>query len=114
MLTALLSCIQYKFSVIGLTETKIVQNKNIVTNTDLVGYKFISQPTLYNAVGVGFYVEDSLKYRIREDFSSTTVDFEGLWIEIDCQSQRIPTYIVVHNNSRIHGPAELSRPHSYC
>jgi hypothetical protein len=69
MLTALLSCIQYKFSVIGLTETKIVQNKNIVTNTDLVGYKFISQPTLYNAVGVGFYVEDSLKYRIREDFS---------------------------------------------
>jgi hypothetical protein len=52
-------------------------------------YKLISQPTLYNAGGVGFYVEDSLKYRIREDFSSTTVDFEGSWIEINCQDQRI-------------------------
>ena len=52
-------------------------------------YKLISQPTLYNAGGVGFYVEDSLKYRIREDFSSTTVDFEGSSIEINCQDQRI-------------------------
>jgi hypothetical protein len=88
MLTTLLSSIQYKFSVIGLTETRIVQNKKIITNTDLLGYKFISQPTLHSAGGVGFYVDDSLKYHIREDFTISTDDFEGLWIEINCQSQR--------------------------
>lgn len=42
MLTALLSCIQYKLRVLGLTETRILKIKNIVTNTDLPGYKFIS------------------------------------------------------------------------
>ena len=49
----------------------------------LLGYKFVSQPTLLNAGGVGFYVNENLSFHLRSDFSKTTVEFESLWIEVE-------------------------------
>ena len=42
------------FSVIGLSETKIKVNQDPLLNTEILGYDFVSQPTLSNAGGVGF------------------------------------------------------------
>lgn len=67
---------------IGLTETKIKAGQSPLTNTDLPGYSFISQPTYSNAGGVGFYVSNNLNYTNLPHFTKATEDFEALWIEV--------------------------------
>lgn len=48
MLT-LLADLQHNFSVIGLSETRIIVNTQQITNTSIPGYEFLSQPTMYHA-----------------------------------------------------------------
>ena len=74
------------FSVIGLSETKIKVNQDPLLNTEFPGYIFISQPTLSNAGGVGFYIRNDLSYIIRNDFSTYNPDFQSLWIEIQSKT----------------------------
>ena len=74
-LAHILSELQFSFSVIGLSETKFMTNKDILTNLDLPGYDFISQPSLSNAGGVGFYVKNNLTYSILSNFTTTESDF---------------------------------------
>lgn len=52
----------YSFSVIGLSETKIKVGMDSYLNTNLPGYCFLSQPSMPNAGGVGFYIKDNLSY----------------------------------------------------
>ena len=81
-LTTMLSELYFPFSVIGLTETKIKVNQQPLLNIDLPGYSFVSQPTLSNAGGVGFYIKNELNFTIISELSTSTADYEALWIEI--------------------------------
>ena len=54
----MLTELYFPFSVIGLSETKIKFGEQPLTNIDLPGYTFVSQNTLSNAGGVGFYVRN--------------------------------------------------------
>ena len=72
----------FPFSVIGLSETKIKFGEQPLTNIDLPGYTFVSQNTLSNAGGVGFYVRNDLTFTVLAELSCTTADYEALWIEI--------------------------------
>ena len=42
-------------------------------NTALPDYSFLSQPTLSNAGGVGFYIKNNLPYTKRDDLCIETV-----------------------------------------
>ena len=97
----MLSELQFSFSVIGLSETKFMTNKDILTHLDLPGYDLISQPSLSNAGGVGFYVKNNLTYSILSNFTTTESDFEALWIEINVkgQSNLICGVVYRHPNS---------------
>ena len=79
----MLSELQFPFSVIGLSEIKLKVNKHI-TNVNIPGYDFISQPSLSIAGGVGFYIKNNLTFSVLSELSITEVDFEVLWIEINC------------------------------
>ena len=83
----LLNDMNHNFSVIGLTETKIKLGMDPYMNTSLPGYNFISQPTLSNAGGVGFFIKDNYSYAIRDDLSITKPEFESLWVEFDIPHQ---------------------------
>jgi hypothetical protein len=48
-----LTDLNHNFSLIGISETKMVVNKEPIANTSIPGYHFISQPTISNAGGVG-------------------------------------------------------------
>ena len=74
--------LNHKFSVIALTETKIKVNKDNICNANIPGYTFISQPSLSNAGGTAFYVDETLQCNKRSDISKSTIDYESLWVEI--------------------------------
>ncbi len=69
-----------------------------VVNIDIPGYNFISQPSYHNAGGVAFYI------RYDCDFHTTsTTDFECLWIEVHSKSQKNTVCVVIyrHPNSNL-------------
>ena len=89
-LYSLLHDLQYPFSIIGLSETKIKSDQDLLLgNISLPGYDFLSQPTLTNAGGVGVYVNANLKYSLRQDLCISKEEFEALWIEIENSGQNI-------------------------
>ena len=83
----MLSELKFPFSVIGLSEIKFMIDKDILTNVNIPGYDFISQSSLSNAGGVGFYIKSNLSFSILSDIVTTTVDFEAVWIEINIEGQ---------------------------
>ena len=78
----------YSFSVIGLSETKIKHNRGIILNTDIKGYKFLSQPTLSEAGGVGLFIKNNLAFTRRSEFCCSEQEFESLFVEIEVSNQR--------------------------
>ena len=54
-----------------LNETKIKVHHEQLLNTEISGYKFISQLSLSNAGGVGFFVLDHLNFIIINDFPTS-------------------------------------------
>ena len=51
-------------------------------------YNFISQPTITNAGGVGFYLNQNITFSERDQFSTSKQDYEGLWVEVENKHQR--------------------------
>ena len=80
----MLSELQFPFSEIGLSEIKFKVDKDIITNVNISGYDFISQPSLSNAEDVGLYVNNNLTFTVLSELSViSNVNFEALWIEIN-------------------------------
>ena len=102
-LITLLSEVKISFNIIGISETKIIADKDPVLNIQIPNYHFVSQPSSQTAGGVGFYVGNELEFHSRLDLSSTTEDFECLWIEIHCSNQTnfVCSVIYRHPNSNI-------------
>ena len=69
---------------IGLTETKYKVSKESLFSHIIPGYSFISEPSLSHAGGVGFFVSDKLNFSVRDDLSKFSINYESLWIEIQC------------------------------
>ena len=88
-LTTLLSDLNHNFNVIGISETKIMTNKDPLANVSIPGYEFLSQPSLQNAGGVAFYIKNDIEFHLREDLNSTTLDYECLWIEVHSKFRNI-------------------------
>ena len=65
------------FSIIGVTETRIVRTEPLNFNPKIPGYNFEYVPTPLSAGGVGLYIKESLSYRILENTSNAS--FLALW-----------------------------------
>ena len=84
-LSTMLSQLKHEFSIIALSETKIKVQSGLTLNIDLPGYRFLSQPSLSNAGGVGFYIKENISFHIRDDLSQATTEFETLWVEVQSE-----------------------------
>ena len=62
----LLDELNFEFSIIGVSETKIISGKEMDVNPRIPGYDFEYVPTPLASGGVGLYVNDSLKYTVIE------------------------------------------------
>ena len=76
----LLGELNFDFSIIGVSETKIISGKNLDFNPNIPGYIFEDDPTPLTSGGVGLYINESLKYTVIEKTSNDA--FQALWIEI--------------------------------
>ena len=76
----LLDELDCNFSLIGVSETKINNLKDVDFDPNIPGYVFEHVPTPLASGGVGLYINDSLKYTVIEKTSE--VAFQALWIEI--------------------------------
>ena len=77
-----LSAVEIKFDVIGITETKQQVEKDFITNVDIDGYCVYTQPSKFNAGGVALYVNNRLDHLERNDLGKLDDDSESIWIEI--------------------------------
>ena len=67
-------------------------------NTDLPGYQFVSQPSNSNVGGVGFFIQENLKFAIRSELTTLKDEFETLWIEIQNDPQHIMLCGVIYRH----------------
>ena len=51
--------LDFEFDIIGISETKVMQMSDPISNFSVPNYSFLSQPTRSNAGGVGFFVKIS-------------------------------------------------------
>ena len=65
--------------VISIPETKL--NSKNTTNINISNYNFLHWDSPTNAVGVGMYIKDILKYKIRNNFNLNFDQCEDIWIE---------------------------------
>ena len=77
----LLSCLDIKFSIIGISETWLSDSSY---STDIEGYKFIHKHRQNRTEGgVGLYVSNDLEFKQREDLSISNADIvESLFTEV--------------------------------
>ena len=90
----LLDELNYRFSVIVVSETKISTTDSVNFDTSIPGYKFEYVPTPLASGGVGMYVKDNLNYTIIDKTSNEA--FQALWIEIHLSRQPNIICGVVH------------------
>lgn len=102
-LCQLLNDLNYPFSIIGLSETRIKHDWEPIFNTSLNDYKFLSQPTLSNAGGVGFFIKENIPFVKRSDLCLSEVEYESLWVEIEMPHQHniICGLLYRHPNSKL-------------
>ena len=75
----------YRFSVMGITETRISNANSLDYNASIPGYKFEYTPTPLAAGRVGMYIDEDLNYTVIEKASENA--FQALWIEIQFPKQ---------------------------
>ena len=78
--THLLDELNFHFSVIGVTETRIRNANFIDFNPEIPGYTFEYVPTPLSAGGVGMYIDSELSYTVLEKSSNEA--FQALQVEI--------------------------------
>ena len=93
-LIILLEELGHNFSLIGLSETKIKLGEDCLANIDLYGYRFLSQPSLSNAGGVGLFAKKDLNLVVRNVLSVSNCEFEALWVDIELSNQKIICAVV--------------------
>jgi hypothetical protein len=86
-LVEMLSALYFPFSLIGLSEIKLREGQDPLTNIQLTGYEFLHQPSLSNAGGVAFYIKNNFNFKIRNDITANDLEYEALWIEIETLGQ---------------------------
>ena len=67
----LLNELDTHFSIIGVSETRIVKDKVLLFDPNLPGYNFDHVPTPLSAGGVGLYINELIPYRILEKESTS-------------------------------------------
>ena len=77
----------------AISETKL--NENSASNISIPNYCFLRNDSPSNAGGVGIYIEESFKFRIRKELSLNISNCEDLWIEIETNQPTNHSFVLL-------------------
>ena len=104
-LRLILTALDFKFDIIGISEHKIRKGSTPKNNIDIPGYQsFIFQPTESSHGGTGFYLKNNVNYIERHDLAlNSPSNFESAVIEINFPKRKnlIVACIYRHPTSKI-------------
>lgn len=115
-LNTLLSLVNHKFKFIGISETRILKNREPALDFSIPGYSNVSTPTESSAGGVMLYISNSFAFKPRPDLDSClylSKLLESVFVEIDIPNKpniiagviyRHPSMSVKHFNSEFLDP----------
>ena len=88
-LKILLSILDHPFDIIAVSETKIKDDQEPVTNFSIPGYEFKHTPTKSDFGGVGIYYKNTLDFVVRDDLSKSihTIS-ESLFLELSSENSK--------------------------
>ena len=74
---------RYKFDIMTLSETWLKENVLLLQHVTIPGYhiEYINRPNRRGG-GVGLYIKDHLKFKVRTDINQHDTTIEHLWIEV--------------------------------
>ena len=88
-LKMLLSLLDHPFDIIAVSETKIKDGQEPVTNFSIVGYEFRHTPTKSDFGGVGIFYKNNLDFVVRDDLSqSIHTTSESIFIELSPEQNK--------------------------
>ena len=87
----------HKFDVISLSETWLKGNPHQLEYIQIPGYNFENNdrdlPNVDRGGGVGFYIRENIKYKVRKDLEKIDNSIEHQWIEI-CGKNKNSSYLI--------------------
>ena len=74
---------RYKFDIITLSETWLKDNQYLLQHVSIGGYRFeyVNRGSKRGG-GVGLYIKETIKYKVRHDIHRIDQTIEHLWIEV--------------------------------
>ena len=87
---------RYDFDVITLTETWLKDNPFLLEYVKIEGYKtYFHNRDNKRGGGVGIYIKDDIKHRIRKDIVNIDPALEHLWVEIEGKNKHSKLLVCV-------------------
>ena len=86
----------YEFGIISLSETWLTNNQHQLDYVNIAGYKSIFKHRNDKRGGrVGFYIEDNISFKTRNDLTKNIVNMEVSFIELYGRNKNTPYLVVV-------------------
>ena len=88
-LKILLQILDHSFDIIAVSETKIKDGFDPITNFHIDGYNFVHTPTKTDFGGVGLFIKKKYTVKPRDDLSlSVQTIYESIFIELESDSSK--------------------------
>ncbi len=104
-LKMLLNLLDHRWDVIGISETKIREGHEPLTNVSIDGYDFIQTGTQSTFGDVGLFIKSGFDYKVRKDLNKSIQNVsESVFVEIKNKRNKSLRYISCghsHKNRKI-------------
>ena len=87
---------KHSFDIIAVTETWLKNDPNLLEYVKIDGYNMqYNNRDGRRGGGVGLYIKDSIKYKMRDNITRSDPDLEHLWVEIEGKNKHSKSLICV-------------------
>ena len=86
---------EYQFDIVALNETWLQDCSFQQNYVQINGYNSVFKNRMGKREGVGFYIKESITYKVRHDLSKGHDNLEILFVEIDGRNKNTPSHICV-------------------
>ena len=88
-LKTLLSILDHPFDILAISETKILEDSDPISNIFIEGYNFVHTPTKTDKGGVGLFIKNELNFKLREDLNKSIFNIgESVFVEIESKNAK--------------------------